>query len=50
MLFFGLAGIFESLKMGGKGFFWREGQGVGGRRGLVFAVRGTRSDLGPGLF
>jgi hypothetical protein len=46
----GLAGIFESLKMCGKGFLGREGQGVGGRRGLVFAVRGTRSDLGPGLF
>jgi hypothetical protein len=34
MLFFGLAGIFESLKMGGKGFFFGGGgeeQGVGGQ-------------------
>jgi hypothetical protein len=29
--FSGLAGIFESLKMDGKGFFGREGQGVGGQ-------------------
>jgi hypothetical protein len=46
MLFFRLAGIFESLKMGGKGlFYWVSGQG-----GVDFLPGGGEADLNISCF